>query len=157
MLTMFQEIVDPSFTWKNFTVEEQNKISSERSNNFLNTNKLIELYPTIKNIKASVRDVLLQYKESYIPKSKNNITENTFGNVEIFDTSKIEYLLVIEDVGLLVLILSIFFIKISSCKIINFDSLYYCAFQQYRRRSSKFEKLYFCKRKPRFQFNKRTF
>merc|ERR1712118_232498 len=43
MLTMFQEIVDPSFTWKNFTVEEQNKIlSSERSNNFLNTNKLIE-------------------------------------------------------------------------------------------------------------------
>ena len=42
MLTMFQEIVDPAFTWKNFTIEEQNKIlSSERSNNFLNTNKLI--------------------------------------------------------------------------------------------------------------------
>jgi len=41
MLEMYKEIVDPKFTWKNFTVEEQNKvIASERSNNFLETDKL---------------------------------------------------------------------------------------------------------------------
>ena len=131
MLSMFQEIVDPAFTWKNFTIEEQNKIlSSERSNNFLNTNKLIELYPTIKNIKTSVRDVLLQYKESYIPKSKNNITEKKvlLGNVEIFDTSKIEYLLVTGGCGFIGSnFINIFHKKYHHIKIINFDSLYYCA------------------------------
>ena len=131
MLTMFQEIVDPSFTWKNFTIEEQNKIlSSERSNNFLNTNKLSELYPSIKNIKTSVRDVLLQYKESYIPKSKNNITEKKvlLRNVEIFDTSKIDYLLVTGGCGFIGSnFINIFHKKYPHVKIINFDSLYYCA------------------------------
>ena len=44
--------------------------------------------PNDFDIKASVRDVLLQYKESYIPKSKNNITEKKVlhGNVKIFDS-----------------------------------------------------------------------
>jgi dTDP-glucose 4,6-dehydratase len=61
ILEMYKEIVDPSFTWKNFTIEEQNKIlSSKRSNNKLNTHKLESLFP-VKNIKEAVRDCLLKY------------------------------------------------------------------------------------------------
>ena len=36
ILEMYKEIVDPDFTWINFTIEEQNEIlASGRSNNFL--------------------------------------------------------------------------------------------------------------------------
>jgi 3,5-epimerase/4-reductase len=59
ILEMYKEIVDPNFTWKNFTIEEQNKIlAAGRSNNYLDTTRLEELYPTVKNIKVSVRECL---------------------------------------------------------------------------------------------------
>ena len=46
ILAMYKEIVDPTFTWENFTVEEKNQIlASERSNNLLDTTKLQSLYP----------------------------------------------------------------------------------------------------------------
>ncbi len=64
ILEMYREIVDPSFTWKNFTPEEQAKIlAADRSNNCLDTNKLSTMYPQIKNIKESVKDTLLRMKE----------------------------------------------------------------------------------------------
>ena len=67
ILQMFKEIVDPNFTWENFTLEDQRKIlASDRSNNFLNTDKLQELYPDVKNIKQSVREILFLYKSSYL-------------------------------------------------------------------------------------------
>jgi len=63
ILEMYKEIVDPSFTWKNFSQEEQAKIlDSDRSNNYLDTSKLENLYPQVKNIKESVRNMLTQYK-----------------------------------------------------------------------------------------------
>lgn len=66
ILTMFKQIVDPEFVWNNFSIQEQKKIlASDRSNNFLNTNKLQTLYPTVKNIKDAVRDMLYQYKNTY--------------------------------------------------------------------------------------------
>ena len=59
ILEMYQKIVDPDFTWQNFTLEEQAQIlDADRSNNFLDTTKLEQLYPHIKNIKDSVRDML---------------------------------------------------------------------------------------------------
>lgn len=62
ILDMYKEIVDPSFTWQNFTVEEQDKILlSGRSNNVLDTSKLQELYPDIQPIKESIRNVLENY------------------------------------------------------------------------------------------------
>lgn len=65
ILEMYKEIVDPEFTWKNFTIEEQSKIlDSDRSNNFLDTKKLKELYPQVKDIKESIRDILHLYKKS---------------------------------------------------------------------------------------------
>ena len=63
ILTLYKELVDKEFTWKNFTTEEQNKIlDSKRSNNYLDTTKLEKLYPDIKNIKVSIKEMLLNYK-----------------------------------------------------------------------------------------------
>ena len=59
ILEMYKEIVDKDFTWKNFSIEEQDKIlAAGRSNNFLDTTKLEEMYPNVKNIKESVRNCL---------------------------------------------------------------------------------------------------
>jgi dTDP-4-dehydrorhamnose reductase len=63
ILTMYKEIVDPDFTWENFTIEEQNQILlSKRSNNQLNTDKLKSMYPHVLNIKDSVRNILTLMK-----------------------------------------------------------------------------------------------
>ena len=63
ILQMYKEHVDPNFTWENFNILEQNQIlASKRSNNYLDTAKLQELYPHIKNIKDSVKDILIHYK-----------------------------------------------------------------------------------------------
>ena len=59
ILQMYKDIVDPEFTWKNFTLDEQAEIlKADRSNNCLDTNKIQNLYPNLKNIKDSVKDVL---------------------------------------------------------------------------------------------------
>ena len=64
ILEMYKEIVDPEFTWVNMTVEEQSAVlASGRSNNFLDTCRLESLYPNVKNIKDSVRIMLVQMKE----------------------------------------------------------------------------------------------
>ena len=69
ILEMYKEIVDSSFTWKNFSQEEQRAIlAADRSNNFLETTKLTQLYPEIKNIKDSVREQLIKYKDTNEPK-----------------------------------------------------------------------------------------
>jgi hypothetical protein len=65
ILEMYKEIVDPSFQWDNFSIEEQNTILlSKRSNNFLDTTKLEALYPSVKNIKDSIRDILVKMKKN---------------------------------------------------------------------------------------------
>ena len=62
ILEMYKNIVNPNFTWKNFTKEEQSQIlDSERSNNFLDTKKLEYLYPNILNIKDSIKKCLINY------------------------------------------------------------------------------------------------
>ena len=59
ILQMYKEIVNPKFTWENFTVEEQNKILlSKRSNNQLDNTKLKEWYPEVLPIKDSIRKCL---------------------------------------------------------------------------------------------------
>ena len=76
ILQMYKDIVEPNFTWKNFTIEEQNKILlSKRSNNYLSTTLLESLYPSVKNIKDAVRECLHDYK-----KNKNYL--NNFYNIE---------------------------------------------------------------------------
>lgn len=56
ILQMYKEMVDPTFTWKNFTIEEQAMIlAAGRSNNFMDTTRLESLYPNVMHIKESVR------------------------------------------------------------------------------------------------------
>lgn len=63
ILELYKEIVDNTFKWENFSIEEQNEIlDSKRSNNFLDTTKLEKLYPNIKSIKTSIKEVLKKYK-----------------------------------------------------------------------------------------------
>jgi len=62
ILDLYKEIIDPNFTYKNFTEEEQNMILlSKRSNNLLDTEKLECLYPEVKNIKDSIKELFLNY------------------------------------------------------------------------------------------------
>uniref|UniRef100_A0A6C0DUX8 NAD-dependent epimerase/dehydratase domain-containing protein n=1 Tax=viral metagenome TaxID=1070528 RepID=A0A6C0DUX8_9ZZZZ len=65
ILEMYRDIVVPNFQWENFNIQEQNEILlSKRSNNYLDTNKLQEKYPSVKNIKESIRDILIQMREN---------------------------------------------------------------------------------------------
>lgn len=65
ILTMYKEIVDPDFVWENFTLEEQREILlADRSNNLLNTDKLVSLYPLVQPIDQSVRNILIQIKNN---------------------------------------------------------------------------------------------
>jgi 3,5-epimerase/4-reductase len=69
ILEMYKQIVDTDFTWENFDIDEQRKIlESERSNNYLDTNRLETLY-NVKNIKDSIRDVLYKMKENILKTS----------------------------------------------------------------------------------------
>lgn len=55
ILTLYKQIVDPSFEWKNFTIDEQNKILlSKRSNNTLDASLLKSLYPNVMSIRDAV-------------------------------------------------------------------------------------------------------
>tara|TARA_B110000908_G_C10173922_1_gene412252 strand:+ start:668 stop:967 length:300 start_codon:yes stop_codon:yes gene_type:complete len=64
ILEMYREIVDPDFTWKNFSQEEQLKIlAADRSNNELTTKKLQDLYPGLRPIKIAVKDSLINMKD----------------------------------------------------------------------------------------------
>ena len=65
ILEMYREIVDPSFKWKNFTKEDQDKVlEGGRSNNYLDTSKLLTLFPNVKHIKYSVKETLLRMKKN---------------------------------------------------------------------------------------------
>jgi 3,5-epimerase/4-reductase len=62
ILEMYKEIVDTNFTWENFTIDEQNEVlASKRSNNCLDTIKLVE-ESEISNIKQSVKNTLNRMK-----------------------------------------------------------------------------------------------
>ena len=62
ILELYKEYVDPSFTWHNFSIEEQRKIlASERSNNLLDTSRLEQFAPHVRTIKQAVKELLMQY------------------------------------------------------------------------------------------------
>jgi len=108
ILEMYKEIVDPKFTWKNFTIEEQAKIlASGRSNNHLDTSRLEKLYPHVLGIKESVRNAITRMKETvheYKPTSvmitggcgfigSNVLTylANKYKDVEFVNIDKMDY------------------------------------------------------------------
>jgi dTDP-glucose 4,6-dehydratase/UDP-glucose 4,6-dehydratase len=116
ILEMFREIVDPTFKWSNFSIEEQSKIlSSQRSNNCLDTTKLESLYPNVPTIKSSLRKVLTIYKNTYKPK------------IAIPISSKIKCLFVSGGAGFIGSNFVNAFVKNNpDVFLINYDALYYC-------------------------------
>lgn len=126
ILEMYKELVDPTFTWKNFSSEEQSKIlASERSNNFLETKKLESLYD-VPNIKKSMRTLLQDYKRDLeIPKNKPVITKNSI--TDFIDSSE-TILLVTGGSGFIGSnFINMIMKKYSNINVLNFDAMYYCA------------------------------
>ena len=69
ILDLYKKYVDPAFTWKNFTLEEQALILlSGRSNNELDTSRLRTLYPDVPSIRDSVEKLL----QSWITDANTN-------------------------------------------------------------------------------------
>lgn len=62
ILSMYRDIVDPSFTWENFSLEEQRQIlRADRSNNTLDTERL-------EVISLVLQEFLLTFPEGLLPR-----------------------------------------------------------------------------------------
>lgn len=112
ILEMYREIVDPGFTWENFSVEEQRKIlAADRSNNYLETQKLQEMYPDVLPIHDAVRKCLESYR----------------AHLEMEEASKYN-LLVTGGCGFIGSnFINHYFSKQKFKRLVNFDAMYYCA------------------------------
>jgi dTDP-glucose 4,6-dehydratase len=109
ILELYREIVDPFFTWKNFSQEEQRKIlAADRSNNLLNTNRLEKLFPEVNNIKDGIVKVLHDYKKNSTIEKINLLVT---GGCGFIGSNFINYYFQRNKVNLLV----------------NLDAMYYCA------------------------------
>jgi 3,5-epimerase/4-reductase len=79
ILQIYKEVVDPNFSWANFSIEEQNAIlASKRSNNCLNTEKL-ESIMFVKDIKTSVKDIMTLMKTN---KNENMRPDDLFVSLQ---------------------------------------------------------------------------
>eukprot|EP00976_Prorocentrum_cordatum_P105081 1194150-Prorocentrum_minimum.AAC.1 len=57
VLQMYKKYVDPSYTWQNFTLEEQSRIlAAPRSNNEMDASKLKKEFPELMDIKQSYEE-----------------------------------------------------------------------------------------------------
>jgi dTDP-glucose 4,6-dehydratase len=129
ILEMYRDHVDPHFTWENFSLEEQAKIlASERSNNFLDTSRLEKMFPQIKPIKESVREMLENYKINKC------VTENRDTEVSLlqlgtdFENTKDTTLLVTGGCGFIGSnFINLIMEKFDKINLINIDAMYYCA------------------------------
>ena len=65
LLALYREYIDPNFSWKNFTIEEQDCIlKAPRSNNELDVSKLMREFPNIPHVSESIRNVFIKIKNS---------------------------------------------------------------------------------------------
>lgn len=83
ILDMYREIIDPTFTYQNFTLEEQNKIlRSERSNNRLDTTALEKDYfilPIYESIQRLFKRIRKQRILRLEPRMKSMLVTGGFG------------------------------------------------------------------------------
>lgn len=64
VLTLYRDIVDPTFTWSNFDKNEQLAmcIKAPRSNNELSAAKLLALYPDVPDVFTAVRNAMIRIR-----------------------------------------------------------------------------------------------
>ena len=61
ILEIYKEFINPELKWENITNDELNTLLlSERSNNILDTTKLQTLYPNVKDIKTSIKEMIMK-------------------------------------------------------------------------------------------------
>jgi len=64
ILDLYKQFIDSSFTYQNFSLEEQSKIlKAGRSNNELDANKLLKEFPQIPHIKQSIIQVFMRMRD----------------------------------------------------------------------------------------------
>lgn len=88
ILDLYIKYIDPTFTYKNFTKEEQAEIlKADRSNNYLETTKLESLYQ-IPDIRTSLENMFKRISkgehEHYRPKIRRRITNWTWRILDRF-------------------------------------------------------------------------
>ena len=65
ILRMYRAHVNPGFTWANFSVAEQNEIlASKRSNNYLDNEKLLSIFPKARHIYEAVQHCMRTYNDN---------------------------------------------------------------------------------------------
>ena len=137
ILEMYKEIVDPEFTYKNFTLEEQRAIlAADRSNNYLDTAKLEDFFPQVLNIKESIRNCLIEYKDT-LPKEESKDEKNINKYLPTISDLKENLLnLLKQNKNILITggcgfigsnFINYYFPKNKFNKLINLDAMYYCA------------------------------
>ena len=128
ILEMYKEYVDKSFSWNNFSIEEQRKvIACDRSNNLLDTTKLENFAPEVRHIKDAVRELLKNYGKNAITKNEeiNVIKTNTQSDFKDLPST---VLFVTGGAGFIGSnFINEIYKSYKNIKIINFDALYYCA------------------------------
>lgn len=139
ILGHYRNIVDADFTWKTFSIAEQDRVlASKRSNNFLDTSKLQEWYPDVVRIEDSVKNVLKSYKKDWetLPEEEKYWKDYHFGNKMItyndvnitdFNNSNDTRLLVTGGCGFIGSnFINYILEKYQNINLINLDALYYC-------------------------------
>jgi len=77
ILDLYKKYINPNFTYKNFSVEEQAKIlKAGRSNNELDSSKLVKLYPSIPHISESIHGVFQRMAKNLNVNHDGNGTGN---------------------------------------------------------------------------------
>ena len=122
ILELYRDQVDNSFTWENFTMEEQNKvIESQRSNNVLCTKTIEKLgdqgvIDKIPDIETSIYKLFKNYK------TNSSFTKQIKGIPDVKST----VILVTGGAGFIgSVFINYLHSKTNNLKIINFDALYY--------------------------------
>jgi dTDP-glucose 4,6-dehydratase len=128
ILALYKAHVDPTFTWQNFSAEEQRLvIASERSNNLLDTTRLQQIAPHVRPIKQAVKELMLSYKRYDNTNMTINIKRETPTPLDFPDVAS-TVLFVTGGAGFIGSnFINEFFQQYHHIKVINFDALYYCA------------------------------
>jgi UDP-glucose 4,6-dehydratase len=115
ILNMYKEFVDPNIEWKNIEMKNlEKKLLSRRSNNELNTSKLLQLYPNTPNIHDAVKECILNMKKKiyrpqnvlftgccgFIGSNTINYLGNKYKGINFYGLDKLDYCADIKNVDL---------------------------------------------------------